>query len=353
MENAVSIIEDLFLFNQWAQGRLLSLCDGLTDIQLDQPREMGFGSLRNTIFHILTAEQVWMERWQSVPWRPFPTDAQGMTLGEMEQNLNSLFHQRQKLIEAESINGWSRVINYRDSRGNDYSQPLRPLLLHVANHGTHHRAQALNYLKNYGRTVPVGLDYLMYKLARPTIEQTPTSVHSLKQHGLEIATAPGRNVHWDKELVQMYFDYHDWATDQILVALEHANDEVWDKSFAMGIGSIRRTLTHLLDAELWWRDHWLGQSKPWKDSGRLTWIQLREQWQTIRSERRNLIESLDENSCQRVVQVTVGGPPILIRIVESLVQLCTHGTHHRAQLVNMLRHNQIKPPAIDVMVWCR
>lgn len=353
MEKAVTIIEDLFHFNYWAQGRLFRLCNGLSDAQLDEKREMGFGSLRNTIFHVLTAEQIWLERWRSAPWRPFPIDAEGMSLDEMEEKLDVLYRTRQELIETESVSCWSRVIDYRDSRGNSYSQPLRPLLLHVANHGTHHRAQELNYLRGFGRTVAVGLDYLIYKLARPAVEQTASACDSLRQYGLEIDSGPGRNVIWDADIVQFYFDYHDWATDQILSALENASVDILDRPFSIGLGSIRKNLTHLLDTELWWQRNWNCPSSYAAEDSCLSIDKQREQWQHVRLERKTFIQSLNDESSQNTLEVSFGGPSIKIRIVESLIQLCTHGTHHRAQLVNMLRHSQIKPPDIDVMVWSR
>ena len=39
------------------------------------------------------------------------------------------------------------------------------------------------------------------------------------------------------------------------------------------------------------------------------------------------------------------------RIIESLVQICAHGTHHRAQLINMLRHSGVTAPALDYGAW--
>lgn len=40
-------------------------------------------------------------------------------------------------------------------------------------------------------------------------------------------------------------------------------------------------------------------------------------------------------------------------IVEALMQLCTHGTHHRAQLVNMLRQAGRQVPESDLIAWWR
>jgi uncharacterized damage-inducible protein DinB len=76
----VSIVEDLYRFNSWANQRILSLCHGLTNEQIDEPKGMGFGSLRNTVFHILAAEEIWFERWNGEPWRPFETESRGLPL---------------------------------------------------------------------------------------------------------------------------------------------------------------------------------------------------------------------------------------------------------------------------------
>ncbi len=46
--NNNSIIDDLYRYNSWANGRIFALCDGLAEGQLDERREMGFGTLRPT-----------------------------------------------------------------------------------------------------------------------------------------------------------------------------------------------------------------------------------------------------------------------------------------------------------------
>lgn len=353
MDNDLSVIEDLYQYNQWAHGRMFRLCEGLTDPQLNAIREMGFGSLRNTLFHIMAAEEIWIERWTAQPWRAFPTDAQNMSLQAIEQKLAELHSVRQALIAAERADGWTRSVTYRDSRGNEYRQPLRLLLLHVANHSIHHRAQVMSFLKSFGRTVPVGLDYLMYKLARPTVAQSTETTTALSQKGIEMASGQGVQVAWDAEIIKSYFDYHDWANAQVLQVLEDAGDELWDQAFDMGQGSIRKTLTHLLDAELWWQTNWIGAAAAWKNSSHLGLSELNATWQQLREQRTAMIDKCDDQMAQQVLTVVASGPRLQVRRIESMIQLCGHGTYHRAQVVNMLRHVGLKPPAIDVMVWCR
>lgn len=352
MNDSIMQIEELFRYNEWANRRVFDLCRELTNAQMDEKREMGFGSLRNTLFHILTAEQIWLERWQVVPWRAFPTDSQGMGVDEIEAQLKQISQARQQLISLERADKLKRVVNYKDSRQAEYSEPLDVLLLHVANHGVYHRAQALNYLKSFGRTLPVGIDFVLYKLARPTVDQPPESVERFEQLGLEVATGPGVQARWDPELSERYNDYGLWANEQIFAALENADDATLDRDFGMGFGSLRKTLTHMLEADARWLALWV-EGDPAQSLGTLPLNQLRQRAKQLHDDKSKFIANLDDAGAQRVVTAKPGGIPFQARVGESVMQVCCHGTHHRAQLVNMLRHTGRPVTANDVTVWWR
>jgi uncharacterized damage-inducible protein DinB len=271
----------------------------------------------------------------------------------MRAQLKQISQARQQMITFDKASGLGRVVNYRDSRQVENSQPLDVLLLHVANHSTYHRAQALHYLKRYGRTVPVGLDYSIYKLARPSVDQSPETAAALKQFGLEIATKPGWKVLWDRPTIERYFAYHDWANGQVLAAVSDADDALLDRDFGMGPGSIRKALMHLLDVERWWWRNWTeGAGAPERGQG-MSVASLQAEWQPLQTLRNQFIAGLDQPSADRVLTVLPGGFSVKMRVYESLVQLCCHGTHHRAQLVNMLRQSNRPPLAIDLIDWVR
>ena len=54
-------------------------------------------------------------------------------------------------------------ISYKDMRGNPWRQPLGQLVLHVVNHGTHHRGQVAGFMRTMGH-IPPKLDLVHYYL---------------------------------------------------------------------------------------------------------------------------------------------------------------------------------------------
>jgi uncharacterized damage-inducible protein DinB len=53
------------------------------------------------------------------------------------------------------------MTTYQDMRGNTWTNPIWHLVLHVVNHGTHHRGQAAGFLRAMGHVPPV-LDLIAY-----------------------------------------------------------------------------------------------------------------------------------------------------------------------------------------------
>ncbi len=65
----------------------------------------------------------------------------GMDIDDIEAQLRQISQARLQMIKSEKAARWQRVVNYKDGKGNPYSNPLDILLLHVANHSSYHRAQ--------------------------------------------------------------------------------------------------------------------------------------------------------------------------------------------------------------------
>ena len=251
----VAILSDLFAHNDWANRKLLKLCEGLTDSQLDQAQEMGFGTLRNTVFHILEAENLWLERWQHKAPRALVSHANGQSVAELVQMVKHTARQRNQWL-AEMGTDDQRAVSYIDTEQQPWTHALGDLMIHVTNHGIHHRAQVLNFLRIFDRRIPAGVDYLFWKMACPSCEQPAGSLGPLREYGLEVATESGWAPVFDSTRIHRYFEYGDWAMRQVMRAAGELKESQLDQEFALGMGSLRKNLQHMIDAERWWFANW-------------------------------------------------------------------------------------------------
>ncbi len=67
----------------------------------------------------------------------------------------------QAWLQAQDDQALSQVLAYHNSRGEAFSRVLADVLLHLVNHGTHHRGQISAALTALGQPAPV-LDYLYF-----------------------------------------------------------------------------------------------------------------------------------------------------------------------------------------------
>ncbi len=104
-----TVIDDLYRYHAWANERVFRLCDGLVDDQLDEPRELGMGSLRKTLFHILAAEELWLDRWRNQPWRPLSADPVRMPLRARNASSRSNAEHAAPLRRHTAVDGLRRL----------------------------------------------------------------------------------------------------------------------------------------------------------------------------------------------------------------------------------------------------
>jgi uncharacterized damage-inducible protein DinB len=151
----LATIRVLFTYNDWGRDRLMALAAGLPDEKLDRPFEMGEGSLRKTLEHLFGAEWTWLQRCKGRSPASGECPRNFTTLSALWDEWRRTAEQRNDFVGTLSSADLPRPVTYvHPSSGKRYSFQLGHVLLHVCNHGTHHRAQALNMLRHVGAEVP-------------------------------------------------------------------------------------------------------------------------------------------------------------------------------------------------------
>lgn len=140
----------LFRHHLWANLRLLERCAELTDEQLDATLSGAFGSIRDTLQHIVTSEQNYVSRISTGQRYNRPEDAPPLTFAEMVISARAT---GQGLIE------WASKVQPGDTveidwEGTPRDVPKNIILTQVINHATEHRAQVMVILTQLGIEPP-------------------------------------------------------------------------------------------------------------------------------------------------------------------------------------------------------
>lgn len=140
----------LYSHHLWANLLLLEQCAKLTDEQLDATLVGTFGSIRDTLQHLVTSEQNYFSRISTGSRFQRAENEPPMTMAQ--------------LIEASRVTGtglieWAPKIQAEDTvqidwDGTPRDVPKTILLTQVINHATEHRAQIMAILTQLGIEPP-------------------------------------------------------------------------------------------------------------------------------------------------------------------------------------------------------
>lgn len=149
--------------------------------------------------------------------------------------------------------------------------------------------------------------------------------------------------------IRALFEYNDWARDRLMAIAETLDDDKLDRPFEMGPGSLRKTLEHLFAAEWRWLRRWRG--RPFGENewprGFAAMAELWATWRETAQQRSDYLDTLADNDLDRRVCFTdPDGTTESLELRRMMLHVCTHGTHHRAQALNMLRHVGVEPPSL-------
>ncbi len=151
--------------------------------------------------------------------------------------------------------------------------------------------------------------------------------------------------------VQILLAHDRWATQNIIQACEKITDEQFHHRFEMGLGSLHNTLRHILGAMKGWGDLLAGreQSERLEAAGDLSAQQMNELLDSLSAD---MHESANAHPTDEIVTGSHGGMTYSFTRGAVLTHVTTHGMHHRAQCLNMLRHLGVDPlPPSSIMEW--
>jgi uncharacterized damage-inducible protein DinB len=151
-------------YNSWFNRRLYDACENLTDEERKRDRAAFFGSIHNTLNHIVWADKLWLQRFAR-SGTAFPclagdlldVPADAVHASVLFEDWNALRQMRERLDAA--IEAWieemppdfpGQVMRYTNTKGVTREHPAWKAIAHFFNHQTHHRGQVTALLMQAG-----------------------------------------------------------------------------------------------------------------------------------------------------------------------------------------------------------
>jgi uncharacterized damage-inducible protein DinB len=154
-------LERLYDYNYWANQKLFQVVSQLSNEQFTQTVAGSYGSVRNTLVHVLSAEWGWLDRCGGAKRGPALKPDDYPTADALIDKWNAVEVHVRGFLSTLKDEDLARIVEYTSPRGEKRSGVIGPLLQHGAIHGVHHRGQVALLLRSLGFT-PGNFDVLFY-----------------------------------------------------------------------------------------------------------------------------------------------------------------------------------------------
>jgi len=141
-------------YTAWASTRLVDAASALTSQELMRDFATANRNVLGTLVHVYAADRVWLGRIEGNPPAHFLVPEQDMHLAVLRNDWPALLERWKQwgaLLTEDSIH---RDISYKSLKGDAFVTPTWQIVLHVVNHGTHHRGQVSGFLRAMGHVPP-------------------------------------------------------------------------------------------------------------------------------------------------------------------------------------------------------
>jgi len=149
-------------YNRWANQTLYAACDTIDDAAYYADRKAFFGSIHNTLNHLVLTDRIWLGR---ILGQPNPPHALNHVLYAGRAELRAARAAEDErligIIDAIDPARLDQDLAYATTAGDPQRTKLAWVLSHLFNHETHHRAQVHDMLSQAG-IKPPQIDLLVF-----------------------------------------------------------------------------------------------------------------------------------------------------------------------------------------------
>ena len=167
-------LKELFDYSYWANQQLFRVLSTLSDEQFTSTIAGSYGSIRNTMVHILSAEWGWLDRCGGHKRGPALNAADYPTLASLTERWQQVEQHVREFLSTLRDEDLDRNIEFQFPNGPKQSMRLGDAMHHAVIHAAHHRGQVSLLLRMLG-AVPGNFDLVIYQAHAQKATQARTS----------------------------------------------------------------------------------------------------------------------------------------------------------------------------------
>lgn len=144
------LLKQLAAYNTWATQKIADYVLSLPEEKQLAHVPSSFNSLHLTILHMWDAESIW---WQRMKLHERFTRPSENFKGSTRDVVNGLLSQSrlwENWVSGAAEHVLDHVFEFRNLKKEQIKMPIYQMLIHVFNHGTYHRGQMINMLRQLG-----------------------------------------------------------------------------------------------------------------------------------------------------------------------------------------------------------
>ncbi len=148
-------------YTTWASKRLVDAASALAPEELTRDFGTSDHSVLGTLVHVYAADRIWLGRIRGNPPAKFLDPGKDLRIEVLRDDWPKLLEEWRAWAAGLTDDSIGARLPYKDIKGNLYQTPIWQIVLHIVNHGTHHRGQVAGFLRVMGHPPPP-LDLIAY-----------------------------------------------------------------------------------------------------------------------------------------------------------------------------------------------
>lgn len=131
-------------YNVWANQRFTDIVINLPEETIHRDVKSSFPSVYKTLLHMWSAEWVWWQRMKLVEQPEWVQDSFSGTIMEVCNNLITTSKHWKEWVDIATDASLQHEFIYRNSKKEQFKQPVCEVLHHLFNHQSYHRGQLVS-----------------------------------------------------------------------------------------------------------------------------------------------------------------------------------------------------------------